>query len=1022
MIIQILYQPYTKNISTSFTNFILVCVDAESSLIRSGVDMRLSRPNLSPVGKTLDFTFDRQQIRALAGETVAAALAANGIAALRQSDTSATKSFHRLSHGLYCGMGACFECVVTIDGRANQRACLVKIRGGEEIKSAPPKGTAADPLEPLTTNAVALVEHDLDILVIGAGPAGLSAALAACEAGASVIILDERPQSGGQYYKPVAPSHTATIPPDKQFSSGAALIDSVNKSGVKIIQNSVVWGAFSPHEVLALVDDTAQIFRPKRLILATGAFERAAPMPGWTLPAVMTTGAAQTLARAYQVSPGKQLVIAGNGPLNFQLAADLVSHGVRVAAVVESAPRPGVGKFAELLKALWFDAGKIATGLSYMAILKRAGVQVWWSAIAVEALGAEQLDGVRIANCDSSGRPDLENTTVVDADTLCLGYGLIASSEIARSLGCEMIYDSRHLGTLAVKTSETGETSLPDVFAVGDGSYVAGAAVAQASGKIAGTVAAAQLGLLTNPEAKTTVGRRELKNARAFQAALWSLFEAPPPTFKHLRDDTIICRCENLDIGGIRAEIARGVGSLGVLKRRTRLGMGRCQGRYCTPVAASLLSSLTGLERGLEEAFAPRLPVKPFPASAIALEKPEWGGHQRARSPDLSRPLLREPFGDISADIAVIGGGVVGTCVAYELARSGHDVVVVERDDANLQASGANAGSLHVQLLSFDFGKKAEASGGPAASTLPLGPWAVSLWQEHARAFGAGFEFRITGGLMVAETEEGMRFLEEKAALERQHGLEAEIIDGNDLRKMAPALSQSIIGAEYSPQEGRINPLTATYSMLELAQRHGARYLPSANVTELVQINKTWLVSTNRGRIRAGRVINAAGPWARKVGLMIGQNFPVYSAPLQMIVTERAPVLVSQLIAHADRHLSLKQLASGGLVIGGAWTASYNEAQRMNQTIRESIEGNLWVATRVLPQIAGLHVIRTWAGMNVNIDGAPIIGEVPGAPGFYNAVTSNGYTLAPAIGRLTADIINRGKTDIDIRPFLIERF
>ncbi|MEM7025149.1 MAG: FAD-binding oxidoreductase, partial [Pseudomonadota bacterium] len=151
-------------------------------------------------------------------------------------------------------------------------------------------------------------------------------------------------------------------------------------------------------------------------------------------------------------------------------------------------------------------------------------------------------------------------------------------------------------------------------------------------------------------------------------------------------------------------------------------------------------------------------------------------------------------------------------------------------------------------------------------------------------------------------------------------------------------------------------------------------------------------------------------------------DIPVHSAPLQMIVTEHAPPLVDQLIAHADRHLSLKQLASGGIVIGGAWTARYSEHQNMNVTIRESIEGNLWVAERVLPQLAGLHVLRTWAGMNVNIDGAPIIGEAPGAPGFFNCVTSNGYTLAPAVARLTADLISRGKADLNIRPYLLERF
>jgi glycine/D-amino acid oxidase-like deaminating enzyme len=510
-----------------------------------------------------------------------------------------------------------------------------------------------------------------------------------------------------------------------------------------------------------------------------------------------------------------------------------------------------------------------------------------------------------------------------------------------------------------------------------------------------------------------------LEKAERFQQGLWSLFRAPPISLDHLADETIICRCETLTLGKIRQSIDNGSASLAVLKRRLRLGMGRCQGRYCLPVVAHLLNAKSSMSL---PATAPRLPAKPFPALALALEKPEWGGHQRAGSPDLSRPSPAPPFGDLEAGVVVIGGGVVGACLAHELVTGGEDVLVVERDDVNLQASGSNAGSLHVQLLSFDFGNKAEAGGGPAAATLPLGPWAVSLWRELAERCGKDFEIRITGGLMVAESEAGLEFLRKKAALERRYGLDAEIVGRRDLQDLASALADGLIGAEYSPAEGKINPLAATYSVMRRAEKLGARLMRSTDVQALEQTDNGWLVQTNRGVIKACRVVNAAGPWARRIGAMVGLDVPVYSAPLQMIVTDRVPPLVEQLVAHADRHLSLKQLAAGGIIIGGAWPARYSQHQNMNVTIRESVEGNLWVARRVLPALDGLHVLRTWAGMNVNIDGAPIVGEAPTAPGFFNAVTSNGYTLAPAVARITADLICRGRTDWDIAPFSLERF
>jgi glycine/D-amino acid oxidase-like deaminating enzyme len=183
-----------------------------------------------------------------------------------------------------------------------------------------------------------------------------------------------------------------------------------------------------------------------------------------------------------------------------------------------------------------------------------------------------------------------------------------------------------------------------------------------------------------------------------------------------------------------------------------------------------------------------------------------------------------------------------------------------------------------------------------------------------------------------------------------------------------------------------------------------------------------YVVRTSRGVIHAGRIVNASGAWSSAIGGMLGVTIPVKGAPLQMIVTEPAPPLVDHLVAHADRHLSLKQAASGGLIVGGGWTAAFHEDMRLNRAERDSIEGNLWVAARVLPAVRGLHMVRCWAGMNVNIDGAPILGEVPGRPGFFNAVTSNGYTLAPVTARLVTDLIVHGRTDVDISPFRIDRF
>lgn len=978
--------------------------------------MRINQASTPPTDVRLEIFFDGKRLGALEGETISATLHAHGIHTLRN-----TRKNH--PRGIYCGMGACFDCVVTVDGRQGVRACMEKVQAGQQVRSGMPQGTAEDPLAPLCSVPADLQPQPIavDVLVVGAGPAGLSAAVAAARSGASVVLLDERPQSGGQYFKPLAPSHQSLQPSDAQFAEGIELTQTALAAGVQIIQEATVWGADTAHEVIAMVNGVELIYKPAELILAAGAYERPVPFINWTLPGVMTTGAAQTLVRAYKVAPGKRVVIAGNGPLNLQLAVEMVRAGVKVAAVLESAPQPRAGQWRTLLKAWRFSPELMRQGLRYLLELRLHGVRVEWSHAVIEVTGKDCLREVVYAPLSPTGQIAPGKTRTVEADTLCLGYGFIPSTELARALGCEHSFMDHHLGYLQTNTTLQGRTSVPHVFAIGDGSSLGGARVAQARGTLAGLTAATALGKTVDASAVTKVSC-ELEQSLKFQQALWDIFKAPPVTVQALPDETIACRCEEINMGQLRNAIGQGFDSLGALKRMTRLGMGRCQGRYCACTAAKLLHETTGRVREPEELFAPRLPAKPVPAACMAFEKPEWGGHKRSITPNLARPTETEPLPPQKADVVVIGAGVMGACLAYYLAKEGQDVLVLERDEANLQASGANAGSLHVQLLSFDFGAKAEAGGGPAAQTLPLGPASVQLWRQLEQDSGEDFEISTTGGLMVADSLAGMAFLKSKAALERKFGIDNEIIDAADLQTLAPALSRDMLGAEYAPQEGKINPLKATYGVLKAARALGARFHRGASVQHIDKEGSGWRISTSRGQIQAGIIINAAGPWSREVAAMVGVDLPVHSAPLQMIVTETAPVLVKQLVAHADRHLSLKQAATGGLIIGGGWTASYDDKRRFNTTLRQSVEGNLWVAQRVLPQMQGLRVLRTWAAMNINIDGAPILGEAPNVKGFYNAVTSNGYTLSPVVARMTVDLLQGRPTLFDPLPYSLNRF
>ncbi|TDG32113.1 FAD-dependent oxidoreductase [Paracraurococcus ruber] len=944
--------------------------------------MRLTHPDIAPAAAPMRFTFEGREVAALPGETIAAALSAAGILELRRTAGGAPR-------GLWCGMGACFDCVVTVDGRQGQRACLVKARDGMAVTAALPAVPA-----PAGAKPAAIADRACDLLVVGAGPAGLAAALAAAQAGLPrVLVLDERAEAGGQYLKPLAPSHRHRAP-DRQFQAGDALRAAVAAAGVEVIPNATAWGAFAPDEIAALVGTAAVTIRPRRLLLAAGAHERPVPIPGWTLPGVMTTGALQTLARAQRVSPGASVVVAGNGPLNLQLACELLAGGVRVVAVAEAAPKPSAARWRDAL-ALWRAAPDLARdGLGYLLHLRRAGVPVLWGATPLACEGEGRFAALRLATPRGERR--------IEAEACALNLGFQPETGLARALGCAHRFVDEGLGRLETVTDEEGRTSLPAVFAVGDGAGLGGARVALARGRLAGLAAARDLGCAAPDDAAT---RAELRRARDFQAALWRVFAPPAFDVGAIADATVVCRCEEVTAGALRAAQAEGCGSLAALKKATRAGMGRCQGRMCGATVARLAGATE------EAGFAlPRAPVKPVPAAPLMLELPEqeapWFNHA-APGFDAwrAKPAAPPPA---ACDVLVIGGGLVGLSTALHLAREGADVLVVERGEAGMAASTANAGSLHVQLLTYDFDGESET--GPALDRLPLGPESIGLWGEIAREAGEGLGIRTEGGLMLAETEAELAWLRAKVAAERKHGIGAHLLGANELRSLAPWLGPEFIGAELCEGEGQIDPLRGTLAVKRLALRAGARLAEGVEVQAIARDGAGFAVTTAGGPIRAGRIVCAAGPFTARVAAMLGvEGLPVTGAVQQVIATEGSAPAMRHLVAHASRHLSLKQGDGGHMLIGGGWPGVL-DARGAPRNLRRSIEGNLWVAGRVMPAIEGMQVIRAWNGLAPEVDRAPLLGGLPGVPGAWVAVTSNGYTLGPLAGRLTAEaVLGRGR-------------
>lgn len=539
------------------------------------------------------FTFNGQTVPYRAGQSLAAALTDAGIRRFRETAKGA-------SRGIFCGMGVCQDCLVTVDGVPNRRACMTRANEAHTVhtqiafadlgtaKAAPAKAQART-ISP-------------DVLVVGGGAGGLSAAIAAARAGASVTVLDERHVAGGQYYKQAANAE----PLDQQQQEGADLVAEALRSGAEILRGVEIWGAFDSLLFLAEHAGAALIARPSRAIIATGAYERPRMVPGWTLPGVMTTGAAQTLWRSYRTLPGRRVALCGSGPLNMQVALELAKGGADVPLVAEAGGHPLRHIWAGL-NLMAADPGLSLKGLSMLRGLKKRGIPVRNN---LTLAGVEQVGDALCATFQASNGAQ----TQVEVDTLCMNDGFEPQNEILRLLGARMRYDPK-FGHLRCQRSETCETTVPGLFAVGDCAGLGGAPAARIEGKIAGLAAATQMGFGDGYD--VFADQRSLARHRRFQNWLWRLHVAAPRALTHSPPDTILCRCEELSLGDVIQGMEAEPGHVGTLKRATRVGMGRCQGRYCGPAAARLVAQTTGKQLEDHSHFAPRVPIKPVSIAAI---------------------------------------------------------------------------------------------------------------------------------------------------------------------------------------------------------------------------------------------------------------------------------------------------------------------------------------------------------------------------------------------------------------------
>jgi NADPH-dependent 2,4-dienoyl-CoA reductase/sulfur reductase-like enzyme len=470
-----------------------------------------------------------------------------------------------------------------------------------------------------------------DIAIIGSGPAGLAAAVEAATSGARVVLLDEHLRLGGQFFKQ-APSSFKIEDPSllgKEYPVGQKFIRLVTSDKVDLWLDSLVWGV-AGDRILAIRrgSDCLQL-NAEKIIVATGAYDRPVPFPGWTLPGVITAGAAQTLAKNQWMVPSGRVLLVGSGPFQLPVAHQLLQGGARIAAVVESL------SFSGLLRSLPGALGRPdrgLEGLGYWLEIRRSGAQFLFGHTIIEALGEHEVQAAVIAAVDDAGRVRPGSERTVEVDTICTAFGFLPSTQVTRLLGCAERFDEEAGGFLPMH-DESQETSVAGVFVAGETSGIGGSDVALAEGQLAAVAAAWQLGRLSRSDvdSRWTAISAKLRSARRFAAYLQRTFGAKPAAFERIPDDTVVCRCEEVTAGEVRRAVLDGAESLTAVKIRTRAGMGSCQGRVCSSTVATLASLASG--KPVEAFGTPsiRPPIKPVRLGALADQAPEGAPRSGSR-------------------------------------------------------------------------------------------------------------------------------------------------------------------------------------------------------------------------------------------------------------------------------------------------------------------------------------------------------------------------------------------------------
>jgi octopine oxidase subunit A len=446
----------------------------------------------------------------------------------------------------------------------------------------------------------------IGLAIVGAGPAGMAAAVLAAELGIEVALIDEQGAPGGQIYRGIERSQPNS-PLGTDYLAGRPLAAALRNSRVEYRPSTTVWH-IDPEGVLYLESGgRTDLLTVHKILLATGAFERPVPIPGWTLPGVMGAGAAQILLKTGDLVPEGRAVLAGQGPLLHLFAAQLVRAGAPPIALFETTPLENYLKAARFAGTLWAGRRMLFKGLGLMLAVKRAGIPVRRGVRGLRALGNRRFERIAWEGGELA------------ADHLFLHEGVIPNVQMSLALQLRHEWEEAQL-CWRPTLDRWGQTSLPNIAIAGDGGGIAGAEAAALSGRLAALGVAVQLGRIGESERdrRALPIRQALDRELALRPFLDRLYRPPLSVLVPPDDNVIACRCEEVTVGRIRQAVRLGAPGPNQVKAFTRCGMGPCQGRMCGPVVSAVMGDTLGKPIAEIGTYRPRAPYKPITVGALA--------------------------------------------------------------------------------------------------------------------------------------------------------------------------------------------------------------------------------------------------------------------------------------------------------------------------------------------------------------------------------------------------------------------